>query len=104
MLKVVFVALAAAAAGTVQAQSGTRPDPADPKASVPAAQYRSAFSQYQPYRDPEIEKWREVNDQVKDLGGHKGHVAKPAAKAPAKPEATPEGSAQKPSADPHAGH
>jgi hypothetical protein len=104
MRKIVFVALAAAVASAAYAQSSARPDPNDPKAQVPGVQYRSAFSEYQSYRDPEIEKWREVNDQVKDLGGHKGHAAKPAAKASAKPEPASEGSAQKPAADPHAGH
>lgn len=104
MRKIVFGLLASVAAGAAHAQSSARPDPTDPKASVPGVQYRSAFSEYQSYREPEIEKWREVNDQMKDLGGHKGHVAKPAAKAPAKPEPASEGAAQKPAADPHAGH
>jgi hypothetical protein len=100
MVKIVVFALAAAAAGAAHAQKSARPNPADPQAPAPEAQYRSAFSEYQPFREPEIEKWREVNDQMKELGGHKGHGAKPSEKPEPKPEVKPEAAP----ADPHVGH
>lgn len=87
------------------ARSDARRDPVDAQARAPAVQYRSAFADYQTYREPEIEKWREVNDQVRDLGGHKGQAAKAAGPAETKPSAKPEGApAPKPPADGHAGH
>lgn len=83
-------ALAACFAGSASAQHPARPDSADPKASAPLRPYVSAFEGYRPYVDPEIARWRDVNDEVGKLKGHVGHVpqqpgavAKPAAKPPA---------------------
>lgn len=74
MDRVLVFALAAVAAGAAQAQQAA---PGDAQAKVPPVEYRSAFADYRPFREPEMEKWREVNDQVKGLGGHVGHVGKP---------------------------
>lgn len=73
MRKIVAVALAVSA-GAALAQGDKPRDASDPKAKAPAVQYRSAFPDYRSFREPEAANWREVNDQVKSLGGHRGHV------------------------------
>jgi hypothetical protein len=89
MLQTIAFALAALFAGALAAQQPARPDPADPKAAVPAQRYESVFKTYRPYIDPELARWREANEEVRRVGGHVGHVpkaaqqGKPAAKAPA---------------------
>lgn len=72
------------------AQAARAQDPTDSKAPAPAVAYESVFTNYRPYIDPEIARWREVNEEVGRLKGHIGHVpqqrgeaAKPAAKPPA---------------------
>jgi hypothetical protein len=104
MQRVILSTFLACVAGSAAAQSDMRRDPSDAQARVPAVQYRSAFSEYQPYREPEIQKWREMNDQARDLGGHRGQAARPGSgetKPSAKSETAP---AQKPPAGGHAGH
>ena len=85
----VFVLLAYAS-GLAVAQTSVRTPASDPKAAAPAPSYESAFKDYRPYVDPEIARWREVNQEVGQLNGHMGHVpkqpgvtGKPAAKPPA---------------------
>jgi hypothetical protein len=85
MRRIIAAALAAICAGAAFAQTDAQRNPSDPQQRVPAVEYRSAFSDYRPYREPETAKWREANDQVRALGGHKGHVAK--TQPAAKPEA-----------------
>jgi len=77
------------------AQTGARPDPTDPRLSVPAPAADSAVAGYRSFRDEPLTPWREVNDEVRRLGGHAGHVRdaepigpaadKPAAPAPSAP-------------------
>ena len=93
MLKIICFTLSACIAGSAAAQSSPQPDPADAKLAVPARQYESAFRDYRPYVDAEVDRWRETNEEMSRLGGHIGHVpklpdaaAKPAAKAPAQRE------------------
>ena len=90
MLKTICYMLAVCVAGSAAAQATARPDPADPKAAVPARPYESAFKDYRPYADPEVSRWRQSNEEMGRLGGHVGHVPKaqgptvqPAAKPPA---------------------
>jgi hypothetical protein len=90
MLKTTCFMLAACVAGSAAAQTAARPDPADPKAAVPASPYVSAFKDYRPYVDPEVARWRQSNEEMGRLGGHIGHMpkaqeptVKPAAKPPA---------------------
>jgi hypothetical protein len=92
MERVILAVLFAFAAGTTFAQVAVtaRPDPADPRAAEQARPYESAFKDYRPYVDPDIARWREVNEEVGRLNGHVGHVpqqpgtaAKPGAKPPA---------------------
>ena len=55
-----------------QAQPDARvgkPDPLDPKASVPVVSYESSFSQYRRLGDEKPVSWREANDTVARIGG-----------------------------------
>ena len=81
MQHIIAIAIAATAASSALAQQATRLDPADPKASVPAYRYESAFKDYRPYVEPQPARWRDLNEEASRLGGHMGHVAKPAEKA-----------------------
>lgn len=57
---------------TVQAQpaaKAARPDPLDPKASVPALGYESSFAQYRRLGDEKPVSWRDANDTVTRIGG-----------------------------------
>jgi hypothetical protein len=88
MYKGIALALAATVAGAAAAQSAAKPDPADPKARVPSLEYRSAFTGYRSYAEPELAPWRAANDEVGRVGGHvgmhrQGGATKPAAKPPA---------------------
>jgi hypothetical protein len=88
MLRITAFALGIAFAGAAAGQAA-RPDPADPKALVPAPRYESTFKDYRPHAEPEIARWRETNEEMGRLGGHAGHLPraagqqKPAPKAPA---------------------
>ena len=102
-MKRLAVLMLAGIAGAAHAQSAARPDPSDPQARVPPVQYRSAFADYQPYRDPEVANWREANEGVKEGEGKAGHPAKPAAKPDAKAAAKPAPQSKPPSGG-HSGH
>jgi len=54
--------------------TGARPDPADPRLSVPAPTTESAFAGYRSFRDEPLADWRAVNDEVRGLRGHAGHI------------------------------
>ena len=57
---------------TTHAQPGapsTRPDPLDPKASIPTLSYQSSFSQYRRLDDGKLISWRDANDTVTRIGG-----------------------------------
>jgi len=73
---------------TAAAQGAPVPNPADPKAAVPAAQYRSAFQGYRPYREQGPGNWSET---LRNLGppwrGPGSQAATP--KPPAKPAPQP---------------
>jgi len=51
-----------------------RPDPADPRVSGPPPQTESAFAGYRSFREEPPADWRTVNDEVRGLGGHAGHI------------------------------
>jgi hypothetical protein len=63
------------------AQAATRPDPADPRLTVPAPATESAYAGYRGFRDEPPADWRAVNDEVRGLGGHAGHIRDGAAPA-----------------------
>jgi hypothetical protein len=100
MYKGILVALTAAVAATGTAQTAPKPDPADPKARAPSVEYRSAFSEYRPYAEPELASWRDANEEVASSGsvGHGAAGGEEKTKQPAKTE--------KPAAKPpaHEGH
>ncbi len=57
---------------TAQAQPAAkvaRPDPLDPKASVPTLSYESSFAQYRRLADEKPVSWRDANDIVTRIGG-----------------------------------
>lgn len=60
-------------AGAAAAQQDGRPDPRDPRAKAPPAEYRSALEGYQPYTEPGLGDWRKSNEEVGAAGGHAGH-------------------------------
>ena len=62
--------LAAALAAQAQtARPGARPDPLDPKASVPALIYESSLATHRRLADEKPVSWREANDTVTRIGG-----------------------------------
>lgn len=74
---ILTVAIAGSFIASVRAFATDEPEnlaPTDASASVPPAQYRSAFSGYQPQQEPALRPWRDVNDEIGRLGGHGGHV------------------------------
>lgn len=71
-IHVYLIALAALAAGTAFAQTGARPDPADPQAPAPAPVYRSAFEDFRRLEDAPRPNWREANEEAARIGGHIG--------------------------------
>ena len=89
--------LAAALLATLAAQAqpaakAARPDPLDPKASVPALGYVSSFSQYRLLGDEKPASWRDANDTVTRIGGWRAYAREaqqpdPAPVAPAAPAA-----------------
>lgn len=106
MYRAICIALAALAASSVAAQEARRPDPADPKAKAPPAEYRSAFDGYRPFADEELSDWRRANDEVGAAGGHLGHRPGQAAGRPgAKPQPGSAESAGQPApSSAHGGH
>lgn len=74
MPKKMLFALAAAFAAGAASEQTARPHPADPTADVKASAYESALKDYRPWSEPELARWREVNEEVRRLGGHPGHV------------------------------
>lgn len=81
MHRSIVIALAALAAGA-SAQERERPNPTDPRAKVPAVEYRSAFEGYRPFAEEKPAPRRESNEAVMDKKpasppaagqGHQGH-------------------------------
>ena len=72
--RLIAAAAIACAPLAAAAQAAAKPDPAKAKAATPAPAYESAFTGYRPYSDPELARWREVNDEMARLNGHVGHV------------------------------
>ncbi|ABM94594.1 multi-Cu oxidase [Methylibium petroleiphilum PM1] len=96
---------------TVQAQpaaKAARPDPLDPKASVPALSYVSSFSQYRLLGEEKPVSWRDANDTVTRIGGWRVYAREaqqpdPAPASPAASAAVPTDKA-KPMPAGHGGH
>lgn len=67
-----WLLLAAFAAGNAVGKDQKRPDPADPRASVPSTTYRSAFEGYRSLEEAKPVPWRDANDAAARIGGHIG--------------------------------
>ena len=74
MHRAIAVTLSALITGSAAAQAPARPGPADASQPARAPAYDSAFAGYRPYVDPEVTRWREINQEMGRLGGHPGHV------------------------------
>ena len=97
-----------------------RPDPLDPKATVPALRYESAIAQYRRLSDEKTVSWRDANDTVARIGGWRVYAreaqqADPPASASASasaptppvsrpPAGMPADTTQKPTPAGHGGH
>ncbi len=77
---------AALAAHATHAAEPAKPQAAtaaDAGVRVPAVKYDSAFNGYQPYREQKLAPWRELNDEVRQTGGHTGIFGGAAGQPPA---------------------
>ena len=91
--------LAASLLATLTAQAqpaakAARPDPLDPKASVPALSYESSFLRYRLLGDEKPLSWRDANDTVTRIGGWRAYAREaqqpdPASAAPPAAPAAP---------------
>ena len=70
------------------AQTTARANAADPAASAPRFEYRSAFEDYRAWKDEPAGSWRALNSEAGQIGGHAGHLA-PTTKTPAPPQSAP---------------
>ena len=107
------------AAQAQPAATAARPDPLDPKASVPTLRYESSFAQYRRLGEEKPVSWRDANDTVTRIGGWRVYAreaqqpdpapttaptsAPPAAPA-AKPADTPPATKPIPMPAAHGGH
>ena len=62
---VLLIAQAGAAASS-DANPSKRLEPPDSSVAAPMVKYESAFTDYQPFREPQIRSWKEVNKEVAD--------------------------------------
>ena len=100
-------AQAQATAPASPAPASARPDPADPKAPVPAALYVSPLRAYQGFAEPQVAPWRETNELVRQRGGWRAYAREarePDAPQPAARGASQPAPAAKPASGGHAGH
>lgn len=87
--------------------ASARPQPADPKAQVPAALYVSPLRAYQGFNEPEVAPWRDTNALVHQRGGWRAYAREarePDAPGPLAPGASQAAPAAKPASGGHAGH
>lgn len=66
MFRHVLAAVVAAAGSSASAQPVG--------AAAPTIDYRSAFDGYNTWRDEPLRDWRKLNDDMRRLGGHAGHL------------------------------
>lgn len=107
------------AAQAQPAATAARPDPLDPKASVPTLRYESSFAQYRRLGEEKPVSWRDANDTVTRIGGWRVYAREaqqpdpapttaptfaPAAAPAAKPADTPPATKPIPMPAAHGGH
>jgi len=109
-LRIICVYLAAMAlSASAFAQQKARPDPADPKVSVPPVIYVSPLKQYQLLGDEPVTSWKAANDRVESIGGWRVYAKEaqepaPAAGQPARPVQPPAPQMNPPTQGGHSGH
>lgn len=94
------------------APTAPRPDPLDPKATVPALRYDSVTAQYRRLSDEKTVPWRNANDAVARLGGWRAYAREaqqadaptPAVPATQTPTGMPADATHKPMPAGHGGH
>jgi hypothetical protein len=101
-LRITFASALLLGSPATLAQSTARPDPADPRLTVPAPATGSAYAGYRGFRDEPLADWRAVNDEMRRLGGPAGHM-RDAAKAPDR-DGTPPAAATPATGGPKHGH
>lgn len=77
-----------------------KPDPFDAQASVPAAVYESAFTQYRAQPQQRLSSWKEANDEVSRIGGWRSYAREAAEAAPASASASAPAPARDPASAP----
>jgi hypothetical protein len=87
------------------AQQTARPDPADPRVSVPPVIYVSPLKQYQPLGDEQVTSWKAANELVEKIGGWKTYAKEAqATESPGQPIQPSAPQAKPPIQDGHSGH
>jgi hypothetical protein len=95
--------------------AAARPDPLDPKASVPTLRYESSFAQYRRLGEEKPVSWRDANDTVTRIGGWRVYAREaqqpdtapttaPASAPAAKPSDNPPAAKLMPMPAGHGGH
>ena len=103
------------AAQAQPAANAARPDPLDPKASVPTLRYESSFAQYRRLGEEKPVSWRDANDTVTRIGGWRVYAREaqqpdpapttaPASAPAAKPADAPPAAKPMPMPAGHGGH
>lgn len=59
---------------TVAAQPPVRPDPLDPRASVPPARHDSVLQRYRGGGEVQVGDWKAANDNVTRIGGWRSYL------------------------------
>ena len=73
MRVILLAAPALLLAGCSTVQSDGHSAPMNPDANVPSVTFSSAFENYRPFVDQELQDWRKANEEVGAAGGHAGH-------------------------------
>jgi hypothetical protein len=100
-----FSALLATQAMAQPTPATRRPDPLDPKATVPALRYESVTTQHRRLTDEKTVSWRDANDAVARIGGWRVYARE--AQQPDQPASAPAQPAvmtHKPMPADHSGH
>jgi len=84
-------ALLIACAAAAQPVASPAPALAPQAARTEPASYRSAFTDYRSWQEPEPVSWRAANESAAALGGHLGHVRGSVERIQAKPATPPPG-------------
>lgn len=106
ILSVVTLLVSAQAALAQSPASSGKGTASSPQRALAAAApveagYRSAFTDYRPYSDPQPASWRESNESARALGGHRGQIGPEAPAAASASVPAPAGGAAVPAPHRH---